>query len=46
MKLIITNGIIRVVYPAASQELKDRWGAKLDFAEDLALEAGLELTEL
>ena len=46
MKLIITNGIKRVVYPAASQELRDRWGAKLDFAEDLAREAGLELVEL
>ena len=46
MKLIITNGIKKVVYPAASQELRDRWGAKLDFAEELAREAGLELIEL
>jgi dCMP deaminase len=46
MKLIITNGIKRVVYPAASQALRDRWGAKLDFAADMAREAGLELTEL
>ena len=46
MKLIITNGIKRVVYPKASEELRQRWGDKLQFAEDLAREAGLELVEL
>lgn len=46
MKLIITNGIKRVVYPAASEELKARWGESLKFARDMALEAGLELVEL
>ena len=46
MKLMITYGIKRVVYPAASQELRDRWGAKLDFAVELANEAGVELVEL
>lgn len=46
MKLIITNGIKRVVYPTASDELRDRWGDKLDFAEAMAQEAGLELVEL
>lgn len=46
MKLIITNGIKRVVYPTASDELRDRWGDKLDFAEAMAREAGLELVEL
>lgn len=46
MKLIITNGIKRVVYPTASEALRERWGDKLDFAEELALEAGLELIEL
>jgi len=46
MKLIITNGIKRVVYPAASDELRARWGERLDFAEELAREAGLELVEV
>ncbi len=46
MKLIITNGIKRVVYPAASEELRARWGDKLVFAEEMAREAGLELVEL
>jgi len=46
MKLIITNGIKRVVYPAASAELRARWGDSLKFAEDMAREAGLELHEL
>ncbi len=46
MKLIITNGIKRVVYPAASAELRARWGESLKFAEDMAKEAGLELQEI
>jgi len=46
MKAIITNEITRVVYPTASKELLDRWGDSLKFAKDLALEAGLVLTEL
>lgn len=46
MKLIITHGIKRVVYPAASDELRSRWGEKLDFAAEMAHEAGVELVEL
>jgi dCMP deaminase len=46
MKLIITNGIKRVIYPTVSDELRVRWGEKLDFAADMAREAGLELIEL
>ncbi len=46
MKLIITNGIKRVVYPAASKDLLDRWGESLQFATNMALEAELELVEL
>lgn len=46
MKLIIINGIKRVVYPAASPELRARWGESLKFAEDMAREAGVELQEL
>jgi len=46
MKLIITNGIKRVVYPAASDELRARWGESLKFAEELAKEAGVILDEL
>lgn len=46
MKILITHGIKRVVYPAASDELRQRWGEKLDFAAEMAREAGLELMEL
>jgi dCMP deaminase len=46
MKLIIINGIKRVVYPAASVEQRVRWGDSFRFAEDMAREAGLELQEL
>jgi dCMP deaminase len=46
MKLIITNGIKRVVYPEASEELKARWGDSLKFAEEMAREAGLIITTL
>lgn len=46
MKLIITNGIKRVVYLAATPELRARWGESLKFAEDMAREAGLEIKEL
>jgi len=46
MKLIIIHGIRRVVYPATSEELKTRWGESLEFAENMAIEAGLELVEL
>lgn len=46
MKLIITHGIIRVVYPEASKELRARWGDSLEFAEKLAQEAGVQLVEL
>lgn len=46
MKLIITNGIKRVVYPALSEELATRWADQLKLAEDMAREAGLTLTEL
>lgn len=46
IKSIIVSGIKRVVYPSASEELRARWGASLDFAAGLAQEAGLELVEL
>ncbi|MHA2063100.1 MAG: deoxycytidylate deaminase [Candidatus Thorarchaeota archaeon] len=46
MKLIITNGIKRVVYPTLSEELATRWAGQLELAEDMAREAGLVLTEL
>lgn len=46
MKILITNGIKRIVYPAASDELRARWGESLDFASGMAKEAGVELVEL
>lgn len=46
MKILITNGIKRIVYPPASQDLIDRWGANLQFSAELAREAGIELVEL
>jgi dCMP deaminase len=46
MKLIITHGIKRIVFPTASEELRSRWGEELDFAVAMAAEAGLELVEL
>lgn len=45
MKLIIINGIKRIVYPAASPELQARWGESLKFAESMAREAGVELKQ-
>lgn len=46
IKMLIQSGITRIVYPAASEELRSRWGESLEFAEKLAEEAGLELVEL
>lgn len=46
MKLIIINGIRRIVCPTASEELRARWGESLQLAEDMALEAGVDFVEL
>jgi deoxycytidylate deaminase len=46
MKLIIINGIQRVVYPSPSEELRIRWGDSLKLAEDMAREAGIIVTTM
>ena len=46
MKVLATNGITRVVHPALSDELRERWGDSLQHAADLAKEVGIQLVEL
>ena len=41
--LIIQSGIKRVVAPAASNELKERWKESMEIAEEMFKEAGVEL---
>ena len=42
--LIIQSGIVRVVSPDASPELRERWHASMVAAEELFKEAGVELS--
>ena len=46
MKLLVTFGIKRVVFPPLSQDLATRWKDQLELARGIADEAGLELVEL
>ena len=46
MKMLVTFGIKRVVFPPLSEELATRWKDQLRLARGIADEAGLELVEL
>ena len=46
MKHIITFGIKRIYAPAPTQEQVNRWGESMQFAKDMAAEAGVEVIEI
>jgi dCMP deaminase len=46
MKVLITHGIKRVVYPKPSEESRQRWGESWTLASTMAAEVGIELVEL
>lgn len=46
MKFLIQAGVKKVVYPKPDEESRQRWGESWELANQMAAEAGVELTEL